>query len=104
MTRPSRPRNMLRRSLLVATAVGGLMLASVPLASAATLPAAVTSPSAVIATPGTGVPIAGGLIDSVVGIITGTLYGISGATRAVACSIAPACPPLPARHTRHARH
>jgi hypothetical protein len=61
-------------------------------------------PSAVIATPGTGVPIAGGLIDSVVGIITGTLYGISGATRAVACSIAPACPPLPARHARRARH
>jgi hypothetical protein len=92
MTRPSHQRSTVRRSLLVATAVGGLMLAGVPPASAATLPAAVASPSAVIATPGTGVPVAGGLIDSVVGIITGTFYGIRGAASAVLCPlISPVC-------------
>jgi hypothetical protein len=53
-----------------------------------------------MASPGTGVPILGGLIDSVVGIITGTVYGIAGAARTVVCSIAPACPPVPARHAR----
>jgi hypothetical protein len=80
--------NIVRRSLLVATAVGGLMLAGVPLASAATLPAAVAVPSAVgTASPGTGLPVVGGLVDSVVGIITGTAYGIGGAASAVVCSL-----------------
>jgi hypothetical protein len=80
------------------------MLASVSPASAATLPAAIVAPSAVsIASPGTGLPIVGGLVDSVVGIVTGTVFGISGAARAVACSIAPACPPVPARHARRVR-
>lgn len=105
MALPSRrPRSMVRPSLRVATAVGGLMLTSVPLASAATLPAAAATPSAVsIASPGTGLPIIGGLVDSVVGIVTGAVAGISGAARAVSCSIAPAWPLIPARRARRVR-
>jgi hypothetical protein len=42
-------------------------------------------------------PIVGGLIDSVVGIVTGTLYGIGGAASAVVCPlVSPVCsiPPV----------
>jgi hypothetical protein len=80
------------------------MLTSVPLASDAPRPAPVAPPGAVsIASPGSAIPIVDGLIDSVVGIVSGTLFGISGATRAVACSIAPTCPPVVGRHARRAR-
>jgi hypothetical protein len=90
-------------ALLFATAIGVLMLTGVPLAIAATRPAP-AAPSAVsIASPGSGIPIVGRLVDSVVGIVTGTFFGISGATRAVACSIAPTCPPVPGRDARRAR-
>jgi hypothetical protein len=93
MTRSSHARTTIRRSLLVATAIGGLALASGPLASAATTPAPGALPGAVTgAAPLPGLPIVGGLVDSVVGIITGTLYGISGAASAVLCPLAsPAC-------------
>jgi hypothetical protein len=98
MTRSCHPRTTIRRSLAVATVVGGLVLASGPLASAATTPAPGAVPSAVTAAaPLPGLPIVGGLVDSVVGIVTGTLYGISGATSAVACPLlSPACsiPPV----------
>jgi hypothetical protein len=30
-------------------------------------------------------------------LLVGTIFGISGAARAVACSLAPACPPVPMR-------
>jgi len=93
MTRSCRPRSMIRRSLLVTAAVGGLMLASMPLASAATLPAPGAVPGAVTAAaPVPSLPIVGGLVDSVIGIVTGTLYGISGAASAVVCPlVAPVC-------------
>jgi hypothetical protein len=82
---------MIRRSLIVATAVGGLMLASMPLASAATTPAPGAIPGAAAA-PVPSLPIVGGLVDSVVGITTGTLYGISGAASAVVCPlVSPIC-------------
>jgi hypothetical protein len=98
MARPSRPRNVVRHSLLIATVVGGLMLVSVPLASAATRPASPTARSALrIAAPSTGLPIVGGLIDSVVGIVTGTVFGVAGAVHAVVCSVSPVCPASPAR-------
>jgi hypothetical protein len=76
--------SIVRRSLLVATAVGGLMLVGVP------LPAAVAAPS-----PG-GLPIVGALVDSVVGIVTGTTYGIGGAASAVLCPLgSPVCGTVP---------
>lgn len=79
--------SIVRRSLLVAAAVGGLMLAGMPLVGAATLPAA---PS-----PG-GLPIVGALVDSVVGIVTGTTYGIGGAASAVLCPLgSPVCGVVP---------
>jgi hypothetical protein len=89
---------MIRRSLLVVTAVGGLALAGGPLASAATTPAPGSIPGAVTgAAPLPSLPIVGGLVDSVAGIITGTLYGISGAASAVVCPlVSPVCsiPPV----------
>ncbi|MEA2181573.1 MAG: hypothetical protein QOF69_758, partial [Solirubrobacteraceae bacterium] len=92
MTHPVRRLVMVRRSLLVATAIGVLMLTSVPFASAATRPAP-AAPSAVsIASSGSGILIVGGLVDSVVGIATGTL----------SASAAPHAP-LPARSRRAAR-
>jgi hypothetical protein len=91
MTRSSRPLAVARRGLLIATTAGALALAGAPVANAATAPAAVA-----VASPGTGIPILGGLIDSIVGIITGTVYGIAGAAGAAACSVAPVCPPVPA--------
>jgi hypothetical protein len=98
MTRSSYPRKMIRRSMLVATAAGGLMLASSPLAGAATTPAPGAIPGAVTgAAPVPSLPVVGGLVDSVVGITTGTLYGISGAASAVVCPlVSPVCslPPL----------
>jgi hypothetical protein len=39
-----------------------------------------------------GAPIIGGLIDSVVGIVTGTAYGIIGAASAVLRSLFPGLP------------
>jgi hypothetical protein len=39
-----------------------------------------------------GAPIIGGLIDSVVGILTGTAYGIGGAAGAVLRSLIPGAP------------
>lgn len=33
------------------------------------------------------IPVVGGLVDSVVGILTGSYYGISGATHAVLASL-----------------
>jgi hypothetical protein len=103
MTHPVRRLVMVRRSQLVAPATAG-MLTGVPLASDAPRPAPVAPPSAVsIANPGSGIPIVGGFVDSVVGTVTGTLFGISGGTRGVACSIAPSCPPVPGRHARRAR-
>jgi len=104
MTHPVRRLDMVRRGLLVATAIGGLMLTGVPLASDAPRPAPVAPLGAVsIASPGSGIPIVGVLVDSVAGIVTGTLFGISGGTRSVACSIAPTCPPVVGRHARRAR-
>lgn len=93
MTRSSRPLAAARRSVLLASAVGGLMLAGVPMASAAAQPA----PALSVASPGSGIPVLGGLIDSVVGIITGTVFGVAGAAGAagaVVCSVAPACVPV----------
>jgi hypothetical protein len=98
MTRSPHSRTTIRRSLLVVTAVGGLALAGGPLASAATTPAPGAVPGAVTgAAPLPSLPIVGGLVDSVVGIVTGTLYGVSGASSAVFCPLlSPACsiPPL----------
>jgi hypothetical protein len=90
MTRSSRPLAVARRGFLVAAAAGAVALAGAPVASAATSP---TAPAAV-ASPGTGIPVFGGLIDSIVGIVTGTAHGIAGAAGAVVCSVAPVCPPV----------
>jgi hypothetical protein len=93
MTRPSHPRKLIRRSMLVATAAAGLMFAGTPLAGAATAPAPGAVPGAVTgAAPVPSLPVVGGLVDSVVGITTGTLYGISGAASAVVCPlVSPVC-------------
>jgi len=58
------------RSLLVTAVAGASLLASSSVAGAATPPGAA---------PGTGVPVAGGFIDSLTGIGTGTVYGAAGA-------------------------
>jgi hypothetical protein len=68
MIRSSRPLTVARRGFLVAATAGALALAGSPAASAAVAPAA----PAPLASPGTGIPVFGGLIDSVVGIVTGT--------------------------------
>jgi len=54
------------------------MLASQPLASAATQPAAIPTPASLVSTqvPGVPAPIAGGQIDSVVGIGGGAVRGV----------------------------
>jgi len=76
------------------------MLVSVPLASAAPRPASPDARSALrTASPDIGRPIIGGLIDSVVGIVTDTVFGVVGVVHAVACSVPPVGPPAPA----HAR-
>jgi hypothetical protein len=89
MNRSARRLTVARRTLLVAATAGGLAFAAAaPLAAADAAPARV----AAAASPGTGVPVLGGLIDSVVGIVTGTTYGIAGAAGAVVCSVVPVCP------------
>jgi hypothetical protein len=62
---------------LVTAAVSAFILAGQSSASAATVPALPAIPSA------SGVPVVGGLIDSLVGIATGTYYGAADATMAV---------------------
>ena len=54
------------------------MLASQPLASAATQPAAIPTPASLVSTqvPSVPAPIAGGQIDSVVGIGGGAVRGV----------------------------
>ena len=42
---------------------------------------------ATAAAPGPGVPIVGGLLDSIVGIVTGAAYGIGGAVKSVLASL-----------------
>jgi hypothetical protein len=64
------------RGLLITAVAGGLMLASQPLASAATQPAAIPTPASIVkAQPALpGVP-SGGAVNSVVGIVVGTVSG-----------------------------
>lgn len=65
------------RGLLITAVAGGLMLASQPLASAAIQPAAIPTPTSLVkAQPAVPAPIAGGQIDSVVGIGGGAVRGI----------------------------
>ena len=65
------------RGLLITAVAGGLMLASQPLASAATQPAAIPTPASIVkAQPTVPAPIAGGQIDSVVGIGGGAVRGV----------------------------
>ena len=66
------------RGLLITAVAGGLMLASQPLASAATQPAAILTPASLgMAQPtAPAPPVAGGQVDSVVGIVGGALRGI----------------------------
>jgi hypothetical protein len=65
------------RGLLITAVAGGLMLASQPLASAAIQPAAIPTPASLVkAQPAVPAPIAGGQIDSVVGIAGGAVRGI----------------------------
>jgi hypothetical protein len=67
---------------LVIAAVSAFTLAGQSSASAATLPALpVAVPSA------SAVPVFGGLVDSLVGITTGTVYGAGGAVLAVVSSV-----------------
>lgn len=97
MTRPSRPLSIARRTLLTAAAVGGLALAGAPLADAATLPVPTAPTILGLASPLGGLPVVGGFGDSVVGIVTGTYYGIVGASSAVLCPIlTPVCSTVPA--------
>jgi len=62
------------RGLLITAVAGGLMLASQPLASATTQPAAIPTPTNVVSTQVPGVP-SGGQVDSVKGIAGGALGG-----------------------------
>jgi hypothetical protein len=91
--------NRVRRSLLIATASAGLMLAGAPFASAAALPVPPTVPTVLgQASPAGGLPVVGGFADSVLGILTGTYYGIVGASSAVLCPIlTPICSTAPGR-------
>jgi hypothetical protein len=66
---------------LVIGAVSAFILAGQSSASAATVPALPSVPSA------SSVPVVGGLVDSLVGIATGTYYGATGATFAVLNSV-----------------
>jgi hypothetical protein len=94
MTRLTRPFTTVRRGMLIAATAGAVTLAAAPLASAA--PRTARHRSVAVASPGTGVPVFGGLIDSVVGILTGTAFGIGGAAGAVVCSVVPVCSTIPA--------
>jgi hypothetical protein len=69
------------RLALVTAAVSAFILAGQASASAATVPALPAAPSA------SAVPVVGGLVDSLVGIATGTAYGAAGATLAVVSSV-----------------
>jgi hypothetical protein len=62
------------RGLLITAVAGGLMLASQPLASAATQPAAIPTPTSLVSTQVPGGP-SGGQIDSVKGIAGGAVAG-----------------------------
>jgi hypothetical protein len=62
------------RGLLITAVVGGLMLASQPLASAAILPEGISAPAGLVSTQVPGVP-SGGQIDSVKGIAGGAVAG-----------------------------
>jgi len=65
------------RGLLITALAGGLMLASQPLASAATQPAAIPATASIVkAQPTVPAPIAGGQVDSVVGIGGGAVRGV----------------------------
>jgi hypothetical protein len=65
------------RGLLITAVAGGLMLASQPLASAATQPAAIPTPTSLVKDqPTVPAPIAGGQVDSVVGIGGGAVRGV----------------------------
>jgi len=66
------------RSLLITAVAGGLMLASQPLASAAIQPATIPTPTSITKTapPAVPAPVAGGQVDSVVGIGGGAVRGI----------------------------
>lgn len=88
--------NRVRRSLLIAAASAGLMFAAAPAASAGTLPLP-TLPSALGgASPAGAIPVVGGLVDSVIGIVIGSYYGIVGASSAVLCPIlTPVCSTTP---------
>lgn len=65
------------RGLLITAVAGGLMLASQALASAAIQPAAIPTPASLVkaAPPAVPAPIAGGQVDSVVGIGGGAARG-----------------------------
>jgi hypothetical protein len=62
------------RGLLITAVAGGLMLASQPLASAAIQPAAIPTPAGIVKT-APAVPVAGGTVDSLVGILRGAVAG-----------------------------
>jgi len=66
------------RGLLITAVAGGLMLATQLLASAATQPAAIPTPASfVMAQPAVPAPpIAGGQVDSTVGIVGGAARGV----------------------------
>jgi hypothetical protein len=88
-----------RRSLLIVAASAGLMLAGAPMASSASLPVPPTVPTVLgQASPAGGLPVVGGFVASVLGIVTGTYYGIVGASSAVLCPIlTPVCSTAPGR-------
>jgi hypothetical protein len=66
------------RGLLITAVTGGLMLASQPLANAATQPAAIPTPASIVKTAPAvpGVP-SGGAVDSGKGIVGGAVAGIT---------------------------
>jgi hypothetical protein len=69
-----------RLGFVIATAFV-FVVAAASSAGAATVPALPATPSA------SGVPVVGGLADSLVGIATGTYYGAADATMAVVNSV-----------------
>jgi hypothetical protein len=70
-----------RSGLVIAATVGAFVLAVQAPASAIVVPPLPATPSA------SGVPVVGGLLDSLVGITTGTYYGAADATFAVVNSL-----------------
>ena len=64
------------RGLLITAVAGGLMLASQSLASAATQPVVTPTPASIVkAAPAVPAPVAGGTIDSLLGIGNGAVAG-----------------------------